>query len=666
MKKCPKCGAEFGDELAFCQNCGTSLDAEPVAAPAEEPKEVPKGKAKAPEEKKKRSKKGLVFAIIGAVVVLAALVVAAILIFGGKATNYALYIKDREIFFYNMKEKSEPWELTSKLIDSSEDISDSNLASVGRTLGIYTYMSENGKYIFFPDKINDDGFGLYYKKAADPDGDAVKIDTSVESYFVNKAATLVIYLKEDNLYEYNISKGEKDKIASDVYTYMASDDGKKVVYLTNDNDIYLKYSGEDKEKIAGEVSRIVFVNEALTTVYYLKDNALYKKAEGQDKVKIDTDVYSVLKVYESGEIYYIKHNEQIYIKDYVIDDKKEADAKIYAPTRPIAPSYYNYDTYQEYVDAYERYQVQLEQYYIDLEIYEGKEYRDRIRNSLETATTYNSCDSLFYYTGTEVKEITKTALRQSNYYYTYAKNAAVVAYEAYNPSEVAKVKLSEVSNIYDLRNKVEDALFSSYAKYIAVKGSATALKAVKSISSLTINDAGTLVYYVDNIDEDTASGDLYKIAVQGGKLGKAEKYDSEVGGNIRFLDDNTVMYVKDYKNYVGDLYINKKKVDSDVYVSSVQMVDGKVYYYADYDSGDTCGTLKVYANGKTDKIADDVYDYDVEIDGQVLYLTDYDTSSYEGELYAWKNGEKRKVDKDVSCIIHHYDTKYRGQTYFGW
>lgn len=75
------------------------------------------------------------------------------------------------------------------------------------------------------------------------------------------------------------------------------------------------------------------------------------------------------------------------------------------------------------------------------------------------------------------------------------------------------------------------------------------------------------------------------------------------------------------------------------------------------------GTLKIYQNGESVKIADDVHDYSVMADGRILYLYDYSLNYSKGELHIWENGETRKIDDDVVCVIPVYETKYRGYNY---
>lgn len=678
---CPNCGKQTSTEFAFCQSCGASITETPA-------KEQP---AAAPTEKKKLPKKAIMFGGIGvAVIAVLILVISLFSGSGGKAeNNYALYLKDSEIFFTDLKKDSEAWQLTSRLVDTDE-VNDEDLADAGYQLGLYTYMSEDGKYIFFPDKVGDDndGFNLYYKEVAKPDMEAIKVDSDIRSYTVNASATLITYLKgeEGNLYQYKIGEDSKDKIASEVRGFEVSDDGKKIGYINSENSIYLKYADKEKEKIASDVSTLEHVTEDFTTVYYIKDGALYKQIEGEDKVKVASDVYDVVKIYDSGEIYYLKSDaEEISLMDYVTDDMKDADASISEPNypdypnSPSRPSWWDYDTdaeydaaYTAYEDAYEAWEAECDrietEYYAARETYYAKLSRVELREDLAEETLEQSSYSLCFYNGTE--EVVITDAFVGGYYsnYTYASEAPVISYEAYNQSSLEKVKLSEVESKYDIENMVEAALFSSSERYIAVKGTATVVEQEKDATNFRINSSGTVVYYIDDIPEEKNYGELYRISINNGVVGKAEVYDSNVYTDYcYFVNDTELEYFKDYKDGKGELYINKNKIDYDVYCYSVDVYSdlNKIFYFTDWNDEKNYGTLKVYDGKEATKIADDVHSFSVTPDGRVLYLYDYSLNYYKGELHEWSNGETRKIDDDVVCVLPILYSKYRGYTY-GW
>ena len=679
---CPNCGKQTSTEFAFCQSCGASVTEPPTE---EQPAAVPT-------EKKKLPKKAIMFGGIGVAVVAVLILVISLFFGGAKAeNNYALYLKDSEIFFTDLKKDSKAWQLTSRLVGTDE-VDDKDLADAGYRLGLYTYMSEDGKYIFFPDKVGDkeDGFNLYYKEVAKPDMEAIKVDSDIRSYTVNTSATLITYLKgeEGNLYQYKIGEDSKEKIASEVKGFEVSDDGKKIGYINSENSIYLKYADKEKEKIASDVSTLEHVTEDFSAVYYIKDGSLYKQVEveveGEDKVKITSDVYDVIKIYDSGEIYYLKSEaEEISLMNYVTDDMKDADASISEPSypdypnSPSRPSWWDYDTaaeydaaYAAYEDAYEAWEAECDrietEYYAAREAYYAKQSRDELRENLAEKTLEQSSYSLCFYNGTEEVVITDTFVGGDYSKYTYASEAPVISYEAYNQSSLEKVKLSEVESVYDIESMVKAALFSSSERYIAVKGTATVVEQEKEATNFRIKSSGTIVYYIDDIPEEKNYGELYHISIKNGVVGKAEVYDSDVyTGYCYFVSDTELEYFKDCKDGKGELYINKNKIDYDVYCYSVDVYShlDKIFYFTDWNDEKGYGTLKVYDGKEAAKIADDVHSFSVTPDGRVLYLYDYSLNYYKGELHEWSNGEKRKIDDDVVFVLPILYSKYRGYTY---
>lgn len=677
MITCPKCNKELSDGTKFCDGCGASVTETPVE---EQPTAVPAVKKKLP-------KKAILFGGIGVAVV--AILILVISLFpggGGKGeNNYALYLKDSEIFFTDLKKDSEAWQLTSRLIDY-DDIDNEDLADGNYRLSLCTYMSEDGKYIFFPDKLeySANGFNLYYKEVGKPDAEAIKIDSDILVYAVNTSATLVTYLKdgERNLYQYKIDEDSKDKIASEVEIFDVSDDGNKIWYLSTEYSIYLKCADKEKEKIASDVSSLGHITEDFTTVYYIKDDSLYKQVEGEDKVKIASDVSKVISIYDSGEIYYLKsESEEIPLMDYVTDDMKDADAAItepsypeypYSPDRPLS---WEYDTDAEYDAAYEAYEEAYEaweaecdrietEYDAALDEYRAKESRDELRADLKEETLEQSNYSLCFYNGTEEIVITDAFAGD----YSHADDTAVICYETYNQSNLEKVKLSEVESIDDIEGMVEEAMSSSTEKYIAVKETATVVEQEKEATDFIINSSGTVVYYIDDIPNEKKYGNLYRISISKGVVGKAEVYDSDVYiGYNRFVSDTEFGYFKDRKDDNSELYINKNKIDYDVNIYSVNVYSdlGKLFYFTDFNYDKSCGTLKVYDGKESVKIADDVLgSFSVIPDGRVLYLYDYSLKYYKGELHEWSNGETRKIDDDVVCVLPFSSEKYRNHYFF--
>lgn len=609
---CPYCKKEIEDDSLFCSFCGSKIEITTErdkifsekhpnydeqkstefastlrcgASKAEKSEEEPVTVLDTPETpktKKQLPHKAVMFGAIGIAVI--AVLIIAISLFSdvGKSNdNVVLYIKEQEIFVSDLKKGSKAWQLTSRLIGEESPISSSyeDVEYASDVLRASTCVSEDGKYIFFPDKIGDadyDGSKLYYREVDKSEGEAIKIDSEVRYYNVNTDATHVTYIKgeEGNLYQYKIDEDSKDKIASGVKDYWVSDDGNKICYLNTEGSLYLKYADKDKEKIASEVSSIEYLNDKITTAYYIKDDSLYKQVEGEDRVKIASDVYRVLRIYDSGEIYYLKSEPE----EPLLMDKGTIEQPVY---------------------------------------------------------------SLCYFNGTEETVITDTFVYIMNSdSYEIATNAAVIAYEAYDQSHL------------------------EYERYIAVKDTATVVEQQEYATDFTINADGTIVYYFDNIPDDKDYGELYRIDITNGVIGKPEFYDSDVSycnyiyKNIGFVNGSRLLYFKDCKDVdrtdaAGEMYIDKVRVGTDVCIWSVVNYGDcdKVFYLTDWNDDKEYGTLKVYQGDKVTKIADDVYDYVVTNEGRAIYLSDYSLQYHMGELSEWNKGKTRKIDDDVMSII---------------
>lgn len=645
---CPHCGKPTSSEFVFCQNCGASLDGGIEKKPSATGSKI----------KRKHFKKPILFGSIGAAIIVVLIAAISLISGSGNKNNSALYVKDQEIFFNDLKKDSEAWQLTSHLITGDIDESgNEDLALYSSCLGYSTSISEDGKYIFFPDKIVDldDSFygmytfNLYCREVGKPEAEAIKIGSDVASYAVNTSASTVTYVNiEGDLYQYHIAGDSKDKIDSDVRDFQVSDNGEKIVYIDIDGNLYLKNADKDKEKLASEVSSLEYVTEDLKTIYYIEDNSLYKQVEGKESEAIASNVCEVFKIYDSGEIYYATEGEskEVPLMDYITDDMKEIDASITGFDA-------SYDAYQ------------------------AKESRDSLRESLKEEVRKQICYSLCFFNGTESVVITD-ALAGDYYYanyfsfdYTVGEDVPIISYTTYTQSDLKKIKLSDIESMYTVQDMIDEAIFFSSKTYMAVRETPTQIETQQpTADNFKINESGTTVYYLDN-SPDENDGDLYRISIKNGVAGKPELYDSEVyAAHYNFINDSQIQYFKDYNDLHADLYIDKNNIDHDVYIYSMDIyrmiadsAADKVFYLTDWDDEEQYGTLKVYQDKESMKIADDVHDYFPVPDGRVLYLCDYSVSSYRGELCEWNDGEQRRIDDDVTAIIPVVESKYAGDKY---
>lgn len=710
---CPGCGTKVNPNSAFCPNCGTPLSHTPAdkptaptpaakqnskapaeaAAPKVKKQAAPKEKKQtvsAPAGKKKFPAKAVAFGVLGAAVV-AALIFAFVMFFNGGGigtggedkSNFALYMKDGELYLDDLDSKDEAFRITSRLVDE-DDLTDADKVDIGYFLMRYTYLSDNGKYVFYPDKADlsnfygaFDRFPLYCRETGNPNADAVEIASDIAGYSVNSSATLVTYLKlhEDrnygDLYQYKIDKDETEKIASDVSNFKASADGKKICYLNIDDDLYLVRDGEEKEKLDGEVeidsSAPICVTDDFSTVYYAKDSSLYKWVEGGDTQKIASDVDWVIKAYGTGEIYYTKQSPEDLSKVLFIDDMQEDDASYISgiweyPAAPAYPDADDYPTADAYYAAYEAYEAEYAAYMetcdrIDA-AYEAAAARDELREYY-----LGTGDSLYFYNGSEEILISDNCGED----FSCADESPIVSYIAYAPSDSEKIKFSEIENVYDvgsLSAMIDYAVSSSAKHFIAVGGTATPIDTDGLVPTKGIMDSsGAAVYTVacDYYVDDENSNVLYRTDISNGSVGKTEVYDRDVHPDRIYSKDDYITYLKlrgDENNESFDLYVNANKLGSNIYTGLMGIGKDSTFFYTDYNYDNESGTLYYYDGNDTAKLGDNaratIYHICTFPDDRVLFMRNY--SSWKGELYEWHNGEARKLDDDIMCIRRAYQS----------
>lgn len=697
---CATCGQSVNSEYAFCQNCGASLkptnsensgdnvqkeSEQAIAQPAteqtateqvaeqqevfeqskqEQPtQEQPKQEFFAPVTQKNK-KKTVTYAVAAVAVLLIAVFLISLL-FGGESSN-VFYLKDGEI--YTAEKNGNPWQVTENFV-GTKDYDNEKLASLGYSIGAVTSITEDGKYVFFPDKLSDEGYSLYYKEIGKPKSEAVKVDSAVKSYSID--ANVITYIKGDDkrLYQVKIGDDSAEKIDSNVNLFSVSDDGKKICYFTTEDTLYYKDGTKDKEKIASDITDGWYVNDSLTVVYYVKEEALYKQVIGKDKEKLTSDVQSIIKIYESGEMYYLKNADgEATLMDYVDDDMKAKDDAITEPesptypTSPKYPSYSDYGSYAEYSAAYEEYKKEYsawqdectrlrEEYSEARTAYNEKKTRDTLRENLESRTVDQKSYTLCYYNGKEEKVVTDAFLGGYLSEYSYSTENAVIAYKENGLGNFEKIKFSEIKTVSEVAIKLEEAQDSSSERYIAIKETPTLLEQEKEISGVKINSDGTRAIYIDNISDD--HGDLYSVSISKNKVGTPELYDTDVYDvYYYFVGDGDIRYFKNCEDSTCDLYINQQEVESDVYIYGITTDTDRTFYVTDWNSDKSYGTLKTFNGKKSEVIAEEVSDFYVLDEGRVLYLSDYSSKYYKGELNEWNNGKTRKIDDDVSCIVH--------------
>lgn len=654
---CPNCKTALNDDAAFCPVCGAPVAApvqpDPVtpapAAPAASAPVAP-AEASAPVEEKEKKPfpvKPVMFGAIGvAVVAVVILLISLLAGSGSKQPDFAFYIKDKELFSHDFS-KSGSKQVTAHMVEE-DDTDNEDLSEAAYAIQSYCSLSKDGKYIFFLDKVSESP-NLYYRQLGSDKKEPVKVDSDVEAYAVNDAATAVTYLKNGSLYQYSMKKDDKDKLASDIDDFRVSDDGKKVIVLDNEGSLYALTVGKDKEKLASDVYSFR-VSEDLGTVYYLKEGSLYKQVVGKDKEKIASDVYSLSYLSGDGVIYFLKQeDEEVPLSDYLYDDMKSADEKLEEPQYPYSSDYPSSEAYEKALDTY--YKLSDEYYY--------KTERDALRASLAEYTFNPGLCSLYRFDGKDAELLAENVFE---YTLRFAGDADVMAFTALG-EDSDKINLSDIEYLWDVEYAVQTALSDSGKVFVASGNTVCevdAADAENGVANFYLSNDGKTLYFTSVTDEEKNECDLYQVALNKKSAGTPEKLDSEVYRYYFWMYESELVYFKDLNDDHGELYLNGNKVDYDVYCWSVEYdsESGKLVYFTDYNEEKEYGTLKMYSGKKAEKVADDVHAFVLDPSGNVLYLADYSQKYCKGDLYLAKGTKATKLDEDVVTILTISSGKY--------
>ena len=175
-----------------------------------------------------------------------------------------------------------------------------------------------------------------------------------------------------------------------------------------------------------------------------------------------------------------------------------------------------------------------------------------------------------------------------------------------------------------------------------------------------ISADGSIIFYFDDTNEK--EGDLYKITIENNEIKQNELYDSNVGLNavncFGFTKNNEFVYYKEINDTAGDLYINKKCIDYDVYIYGTEYNEktNNLIYLTDY-TAKQYGTLKYYNGSENKRIADDVHKFNILPDNSLLYLYDYSNTSKNGTLMNYENNKSEKIEDEVMDIIPLFNYK---------
>lgn len=707
---CNKCGLEILDGAKFCPNCGEKIsnvteesnnsqsvnDGEIENSNGENPENATeetianseKNSTESNNHPSKNKKKYTIIGIVSFIVILVIATAISCFIFFEKPSNNAVkpvvYETDSELVVIDSlgNDKSK-----TKTIKISDDYA-----------GRYCF-SENNKYIVYSENEEDhdddyDGsddrttFDIYCKKiGSDEEGTLIaKNASSID--FVSGDIEKIYYGKNDDIY-YADSKGDSTKLAKDAYCSEITKDKKfafSAKYIQGEYDSESDTTGEssydlkyvdltsgDIVKICDSASNYSY-NENNDVVYYTKNNKLYVSDVNGKETAISKDVVDY-KYTQSGKVYYLCVDKEYTYYDFVEDSFRDSDNKItepvwddYAPDQADFEKQVYDDFWQEYTtqtdyEAYDKaYENAETKYESDRQKYEEACERIELREELMSETDYCSY-TLYCFSGSESNKIAENICEEEvQGIYDWLPTAedkenladAVTVYTYNKPlADLKKISISKVTDCDDVDN------------YIAESLKPTRVLATDSgIVNLDINKKGLTLYSVilkddkyilsysreSKNEKDLDREVIYTLPKSAKSIDEASLLVENVYG-VTWINNKLVKFT-DYNSISGTAtmeYDNQQITD--VEPDCILQKDGETdfIYATDYDEKTRESSVYYYSNGKSNKIADDIYfDSFTQLDGKYLALTDYDDD--DGTLICIDGDNQFEIDSNVERI----------------
>lgn len=607
---CSKCGAKNEKGTIYCTSCGEKLE----------------------EVKKKRG----FWKFIVWLLILAGLLVGGFFLYKsviGFFPQRYIAMRDRPVFYVKNQK------LYAKLGNKEPVELPANTDGYG-----YLSVSKNGDFALFVEHT-DSGSKLYYSEFSDLYNEskkAVQLASSVSSWNLSPDSKYTIYIKNNKLY-YSDFKEEK-KLADDVEWFFIGNDSNKVIYKYKNNDLYMcNPNGEgDSEKIASNVDVVIHENDEYKTLYYTKkeEDGLYMKKVGEEAVKltdehIDEDIYENCAVINNTLFFALKSEHELYFSDLFEDDMAEADSKTFSPryddfkkvkTDIWGDTYMGYDE-DAFKEARKKYEAVLE--------------RDEIRDFYDENPEDTYDYKLYMVEGNGVKELTSGIYKWNNDLHNQ-----IFAIDE-NPNK--KIKMSEVEDLYDAKDKVRDKLYHTpdsvvYSIFKADGSIISTQKQEKLINDYLISKDKKYFYFIE--DNALKCADITDSGLKNeATICQDSKWIDWQGEVMFIIGEHSIGLYKDGKY--------SKVADNSSWVYGYDCnYDGDneySYYRTNIDDG-SVGELMRSKNSKSESIDVDVSEAYIRDDNMIYYIKDYNKESRLGDLYCYKDGKKTKIDHDVSYV----------------
>ncbi len=678
-KFCPNCGTQNGINDLFCQECGMFFGNEDKKMGAENGKVRPAGKTLK-----------IVLAAVAAIVVLAGIGVFVMpRILGGTGggnseRDFFVYLKDNELMMTKGR-KFEPVLVGDRYLEDKDSI------------GVFSYYyngvacSPDNKYIYYPQDYDLSKYAYdLYRRRINGKEEEEKIDSNVVDYKIIDNDRLAYIKDMDDRKLYLYDKGESQKVASDVSNISVSADGKYIMWAVADGDGYKYYVQDsllksDKIKLDSDMN-IYGWSDGFETIVYTKDDNLYVLRNFEDKEKIASDV-SQAYVYDINgrfKIYYqkIEDDTVMSLYDLVEDDCLTQDQNI------TEPNMADYQTIT-YVDSFwgMREKVELsDAYYEEYEKFEQKLNRDVLRDRLKNQIVDGQEKSFYYYdsaSGESSELFEKTDIYNINFNdYSINSSQGWTTYDSLGTKEallylrdvdlekmespvLSKLVETDYSEIEKtINDRLADCVRCRYIWNGEIYELEEAAEDYDSSWLWADEDKKNIYLNYQFYSEGDSYNELYVY-----DYGKKDAAPELISDDLAYIADRNLAGEVCYVNGDDELYCGETMIDDDVYASSVKShADGQILYLKDVDKDGEEGTLYLYQNGKSVKLADDaavhagkqemsyIEAYGFFHGNEVVFLSDYNFNKVRGDLNVYNGKESVQVDTDVAMVLL-YDVK---------
>lgn len=666
--KCWKCMADIPDGGTFCPVCGADVNG--VKETAGTLKTEENERAKGPEPGKG---KGLFSSLIWCAVAVALTAGAAFYMKEEPVDaerDTLFYVKNGDFFGVDLSGKQNEPKKYSDLFSDNEYETDFYGGLITDIYGQEQYISKDGKFLYYPGDMDlyTSAYTLYCQEQGK---DKVKIDRNVRYYRVTDD-NKVIYQKKGNAL-YLFDGTDRKKLASNADSFSVDDNGKYVIWTSyNDADDYEDFSSKifcqdlamaEEKKELESAGELLLASKDFGRILIKKKNSLYLIENFGEPVKLVEDADEVKGVdLDQKSFYFVREpQETLTMMDYVEDDLKASDEAMTAPSRD------DYliegeagDTEDETDDDYENdwwnwdTDIVSDEYYEKQEAYEKKTSRDTIRYQLENETADFFKELYFYKDGTETLIDPHW---QSFSYYITDENNNNVSYNRNADISVKKVKISEMTDTSDAIYKVQEANYTEPTEVIASGEKTVEIpKEYSGIGQRILSEDGQYLYFLcadGEISWDAENAyKLYCMKLDLENYGQITEIDSDVDV-LECTDGPRIYYVKNARNYQGDLYVNGSLLVKNVNEYTTQIIPDstKVACISDVDQEKNYGTLNVIQDGTATRIADRITYCDIIGENQIIMMQDYNEDKARGKLVYYDGEQTQDLDDDVFGIF---------------